>query len=66
MKKKESQDACEQAPHVKVRRFPPLVRKAKKALEIAVKKAIEEHWRFGRSIVIWRNGRVVRIPAHRI
>lgn len=39
---------------------------ALKALRIAVAKTIEEHRLSGDPIVVWKNGRVVRIPASRI
>jgi len=33
------------------------------ALKVAVKKAIEEHAREGLPIYVWRDGKVVEIPA---
>ena len=48
------------------RRMPSVVRKAGVALRIAVAKTIEEHRRSGDPIVIWKNGRVVKVPASRI
>lgn len=39
---------------------------ALKALRIAVAKTIEEHRRSGDPIIVWENGRVVKIPADRI
>lgn len=45
---------------------PSMVRKVEKALRIAVAKTIEEHRLSGDPIVVWKNGRVVRIPANRI
>ncbi len=47
-------------------RVPEVARKAEKALRIAVVKTIEEHRRDGDPIVIWKNGRVVTVPASRI
>ena len=47
-------------------RVPAIVRKAEKALRIAVAKAIEEHRLSGDPIVVWKNGRVVKIPASRL
>ncbi len=47
-------------------RMPAIVRKAEQALRIAVAKAIEDHRRSGDPIVVWKNGRVVTIPASRI
>ena len=32
----------------------------------AVAKAIEEHRRAGRSIIVWRDGKIVEIPAEEI
>lgn len=40
--------------------------KAEKALRIAVAKTIEEHRRSGDPIVVWENGRVVKIPASKL
>lgn len=45
---------------------PSFIAKAEKALRIAVAKTIEDHRRSGHPIVVWKNGRVVRIPASRI
>lgn len=50
----------------RVRRTPTVVQNAGKALRIAVAKTIEEHRRSGDPIVVWKNGRVVKIPANRI
>ena len=47
-------------------RNPSMVRKVEKALRIAVAKTIEEHRLSGDPIVVWKNGRVVKIPANRI
>lgn len=35
-------------------------------IKVSVADALEEHRRMGRSIVIWRDGRVVTIPASEI
>ena len=40
--------------------------KAEVAMRVAVKKAIAEHKRNGRPIAVWRDGKVVNIPASRI
>jgi Arc/MetJ family transcription regulator len=37
-----------------------------KALRRAVREALIEHKKAGRSIVVWRDGRVVRVPAKEI
>lgn len=50
----------------RARRIPTVVQKAGKALRIAVAKTIEEHRLSGDPIVVWKNGRVVKIPASRI
>lgn len=39
---------------------------AEKALKEAVHEVIEDHKRTGRPVVIWRNGKVVRIPANQL
>lgn len=50
----------------RARRVPTIFRKAEMALRIAVAKTIEEHRLSGDPIVVWENGRVVKIPASRI
>ena len=40
--------------------------KAEKALRIAVAKTIEAHRVSGDPIVVWKNGKVVKIPANKI
>lgn len=40
--------------------------KAEKALRIAVAKTIEDHRASGDPIVVWKNGKVVKISASRI
>ncbi len=45
---------------------PSMVRKVEKALRIAVANTIEDHRRTGDPIVVWKNGRVVKIPASKI
>jgi hypothetical protein len=51
----------------KKRRKPPLLAyRAEEALRRAVAEAIAEHRRNGVPIAIWRNGKVVRIPADQI
>ena len=40
--------------------------RAEKALKRAVAKAIAEHQRNGIAIAVWREGKVVRIPAAKI
>jgi hypothetical protein len=44
----------------------PLAYRAEEALRKAVADAIAEHRRNGVPIAIWRNGKVVRIPADQI
>ncbi len=51
----------------KTKRKPPLLAyRAEEALRKAVAEAIAEHRRNGVPIAIWRNGKVVRIPADQI
>lgn len=50
----------------RTRRVPAVVLKAEKALQLAVAKTIEEHRLSGDPIVVWENGRVVKVPANRI
>lgn len=44
----------------------PIGIRAEEALKKAVANAIADHKRFGDSIVIWRDGKVVKIPADQI
>ena len=44
----------------------PLEKLAEEALKEAVAEAIAERKRAGHPIAVWRNGKVVRIPAHQI
>jgi hypothetical protein len=44
----------------------PIGIRAEKALKKAVADAIADHKRFGDPIVIWRDGKVVKIPADKI
>lgn len=37
--------------------------KAEKALKEAVREVIEDHKRSGRPLVMWRKGKVVKVPA---
>lgn len=39
---------------------------AVRAMRRAAEKVLEKHRRFGVPIAVWRNGKVVRIPASRI
>jgi hypothetical protein len=39
---------------------------AKKALKEAVQGVIDDHKRTGRPVVIWRNGKVVKVPASQL
>ncbi len=51
----------------KRKRTPPLLAyQAEEAFRRAVAEAIAEHRRNGVPIAIWRNGKVVRIPANQI
>lgn len=43
--------------------IPPFAANALKALREAVKTAIEEHWRAGRPVYVWRDGRSMALYA---
>lgn len=43
--------------------IPKLHRDAMRALREAVRDVIEDHKRTGRPLAVWRNGKVVKIPA---
>ena len=40
--------------------------KAIKALKEAVRKVVEEHKHSGRRLVVWRNDKLMRIPASQV
>lgn len=40
--------------------------KAEKAMRQAFRQVLEEHKRLGRPVVLWRAGKVVKIPAGRL
>jgi hypothetical protein len=44
----------------------PINVRAEMALKEAVADAIAEHKRMGRSIVVWRDGKVVKVPPEEI
>jgi hypothetical protein len=44
----------------------PLAVEAERALQIAVAEVIEDHKRTGDPLVIWRNGKVAKIPAEEL
>lgn len=39
---------------------------AEKALKEAVREVIEDHRRSGRPVIVWRNGKVVKVPASQL
>lgn len=41
--------------------LPPIFAKAERAMKEAVAAAIAEHWRAGRPVHVWKNGRVVAL-----
>jgi hypothetical protein len=43
--------------------LPPLVAKARRALQEAAKAAVEEHWRAGRPVYIWKDEQVMALYA---
>ena len=49
-----------------LRKVPAISRKADKALKVAVAKVVEERRRSGDPLVVWQNGKVVKIPASRL
>lgn len=49
-----------------VKRASPFALNVEKAMRVAVARTIEDHRRSGDPIVVWRSGRVVKIPANRI
>ena len=47
-------------------KLPPMIAKADQALKKAVRKVILEHKQTGDPLVIWRDGKVVHVPANRL
>ena len=47
-------------------KLPPLVSKADKAMKSAIRKLIARHKRSGEPLIVWKNGKVVRIPAKKL
>jgi len=43
--------------------LPPIVSKANQAMKQAARAAIEEHWRAGRPVYIWRDEQVMALFA---
>ena len=43
-----------------------LLKKMHKGITKGIRKAVLEHKRAGRSIAVWRNGRVVHVPPEKI
>ncbi len=43
-----------------------LIKKAEKALKKAVAKVVKEHRQKNLPLVVWKNGRVVKIPASQL
>jgi len=41
--------------------LPPLVAKARRAMQAAAQAAAEEHWRAGRPVYIWRDEQVMAL-----
>jgi len=41
--------------------LPPLVAKARRAIQEAAQAAVEEHWRAGRPVYIWRDEQVMAL-----
>jgi len=47
-------------------KLPPLVSKADKAMKGAIRKLIARHKRSGEPLIVWKNGKVTRIPAKKL
>jgi hypothetical protein len=43
--------------------LPPLMAKARRAMQEAAQAAVEEHWRAGRPVYIWRDEQVMALYA---
>ena len=50
----------------RTKKIPEIAQKAEKALRAAVRKTIEDHARSGDPVVVWRNGKMVRVDASRL
>lgn len=44
----------------------PLLDRAEMAMKAALEKVIEEHAREGLPLYLWRDGKVVAVPAHQL
>ena len=44
----------------------PLAERAEMALKAAVEKVVESHVRDGRPLYIWRDGKVIEVPAQEL
>jgi hypothetical protein len=51
---------------VKTSKMPEILKKAERALQIAVRKVWAEHRLRGLPVYVWQHNKVVRIPANRI
>ena len=45
---------------------PAIVKKVEKALKAAALRAAEDHRRTGNPLIVWRDGKVVKIPAKQL
>ncbi|MEI7905627.1 MAG: hypothetical protein WCI43_09505 [Candidatus Firestonebacteria bacterium] len=46
--------------------YSALQAKAVKAMSSAIKKVVKEHKKSGRPLIIWQNGKVVRLSADKL
>ena len=49
-----------------MKRTSPLAKKAQRALRAAMVKVVEENRRLGLPLVMWRDGKVVHVPANKV
>jgi len=49
-----------------LRKAPSIIRKADKALKVAIAKVVEDRRLSGDPLVVWQDGKVVKIPANRL
>ena len=40
--------------------------KAELAMKSAIREVVEKHKKSGRPLIVWKNGRVVRVPANKL
>ncbi len=53
-------------PQKEKEKFSKLFSQAEQAMKTAIKKLIRQHKQSGHPMIIWRNGKVVKVPAYKL